>query len=223
MNRRHFGLGLVVFGIAASSGVGCSPASLGYLLRDSKQKPEYPLPPVKDKKEISVLVMVSKSSAMGADPMLATVDREIAGLMARTLTTDTKDDKHPIVCIDQSALEKWKSTARGDWKTMSPSVIGKQLGADYVIDVNLTSMTIFQAELAREFCQGRATVDITVYDTTQPDKILSQYPHNSHQPERSVASMPPNHYRRWFTERLAQELAWRHIPHDSTQRLARMN
>jgi len=220
MNRRLVHKWSILLGLLALAGAGCSPGTLGFLLRDTKVKPEYPLPPKEGKKEIVVLVMVSKSASLAADPMFATVDGELAGLINRNLMTDTKDDKHPIVCVEQAKLQNFKSSSRRDWRAMSPAAIGQELGADYVIDINLNSMSIFQAEFAREFCQGRATADITVYDTAQPDKILQNFPHNSMQQAKSVASMPPQHYRRWFTERLARELAWRHIPHDSNERLA---
>jgi len=220
MNRKRLRKWSILLGLLALCGAGCSPGTLGFLFRDTNTKPEYPMPPREVKKEIVVLVMVSKSANLGADPMFATVDGELAGLVNRTLTEGTKDSKHPIRCIEQSKLQAFKTSARGDWRTMSPATIGTELGADYVIDVNVTTMTIFQAEYAREFCQGRASADVTVYDTAQPDKILQQFPHNSMQQEKSVVSMPPTHYRRWFTERLARELAWRHIPHDSNERLA---
>lgn len=220
MNRKRLRKWSVLLGALALAGAGCSPSSLGWLLKDTHTKPEYPLPPREGKKEIVVLVMASKSANLAADPMFATVDGELAGLVNRTLTMETKDAKHPMRCIEQSKLQSFKTSSRSDWRTMSPVTIGTELGADYVIDLNITSMTIFSKELAREYCQGRASVDISVYDTAQPDKILQQFPHHSMQQEKSTLSMPPEHYRRWFTERLARELAWRHIPHDSNERLA---
>ena len=221
MNRKTFtAWGLATLGLAALAAAGCTPASLGYLLRDQKAKPENPLPAVKDKKEITVLVMASKSSALGMDPMFATIDREMPGLIGRQLVGDTKNDKHPIVVIDQSALEKWKTNSGGDWRTSSPSVVGKKLGADYVIDVTVNSMSVFQPELAREFCKGKASVDVVVFDCSQADKKLQEYTHNSTQPERSTGAMSPKDYAKWFTERLGKEIAFRHIPSDSNERLA---
>ena len=214
-------LGAVVAGLLAVSASGCiSPGSLGYLLRDTKARPEHPLPAIKDKKEIAVLIIGSRSQSLGMDPMFAAIDRQLPGLIARQMMADTKDEKHPIVVIEQSKLDKWKQTSGADIRTVSPAAVGKQLGADYVIDVTVNAMSVFQPELAREFCKGKASVDVVVFDCSQADKKLQEYTHNSTQPERSTGAMSPKDYAKWFTERLAKEIAFRHIPHDSNERLA---
>ena len=213
-------VGAVLAGLLTVAVAGCTPASLGWMLRDTKAKPEHPLLPVKDKKEITVLIIGSKAQHLGMDPMFASIDRDLPSLIARELMHDTKDDKHPIVAIEQAKLAKWKTTSGSDIRTVSPAVVGKQLGADYVIDVTVNSMTIYSPELAREFCKGNASVDVVVYDCSQPDKKLQEYSHPSPQQERSTGAMTPKDYARWFTERLAKEIAWRHIPHDTTDRLA---
>ncbi|MGL6074735.1 MAG: hypothetical protein ACRC8S_11290 [Fimbriiglobus sp.] len=220
MNRNRFRKWACLLSLLALAGAGCSPGSLAWLLQDSKAKPQYPLPPIDKKKEVTVLVMVNKAPELGNNPLYATVDRELPGLIARQMVMDTKEDKYPIRTIDQSALEKFKSSSRKDWRTMSPALIGKELGADYVIDVNLVKMSVFQQELAKEFCQGRANLDVTVYITSQPEKIFEQYQHNSHQVEKSVMDKTPDQYRRWFTEHIAREIAWRHIPHSTDRRLS---
>ena len=153
-------------------------------------------------------------------PMFAAIDRQLPGLIARQMMTDTKDEKHPIVVIEQAKLDKWKQTSGADIRTVSPAVVGKQLGADYVIDVTVNSMSVFQPELAREFCKGKASVDVVVFDCSQADKKLQEYTHNSTQPERSTGAMSPKDYAKWFTERLGKEIAFRHIPSDSNERLA---
>ena len=213
-------LGAVVAGLFVVAASGCTPGSLGYLLRDTKAKPEHPLPAVKDKKEITVLIIGSRSQNLGMDPMFAAIDRQLPGLIARQMMTDTKDEKHPIVVVEQAKLDKWKQTSGADIRTVSPAVVGKQLGADYVIDVTVNSMSVFQPELAREFCKGKASVDVVVFDCSQTDKKLQEYTHNSTQPERSTGAMSPKDYARWFTERLGKEIAFRHIPSDSNERLA---
>lgn len=212
---------LSLLSLPAFVGIGCSPASLGFLLRDTKTKPEYPLPPKPDQKEINVLIVTSKVPGLSNDPNFASVDRELAGLIGKRLMDDTKDSKHPIHIVEQSKLERQKLTLGTDSRLLNYAAVGKQLGADYVIDVTLNSMSIFQPEYGRELCQGRATLSVIVYDTAQPDKVLQEYVHNAMQNEpKDVSTFPPAHYRRWFTERIACEIAWRHIPHESNERIA---
>jgi hypothetical protein len=220
MNRKLVRKWAILLSLLALAGAGCSPGSLGWLLQDSKAKPQYPLPAIEGKKEVVVLVMVDKAPELAATPLFATVDAKIAALMSRQMVVDTKEDKHPIRVIEQSALQKWKANSRGDWQSKSPALIGKELGADYVIDVHVAKMSIYQADLAKEFYQGRANLDVTVYVTNQPDKIFEQYQHNSHHAEKSSLDTTPDGYRTAFTEVIARELAWRHIPHATDRRLS---
>jgi hypothetical protein len=137
-------------GVMVFAAAGCTPASLGYLLRDSKAKPEHPLPANPDKKEIAVLIIGSQSQRLGMDPMFSGVDRQLPGLIARQMMEDTRREKHPIVAIEQAKLDRWKQTSGQDIRTANPARVGKELGADYVIDLTVNSMTVFQPELAKE-------------------------------------------------------------------------
>lgn len=200
-------------GALALFAAGCNPAGLWWMMRgDDKVKPEIPLPVKEGKKEVTVAILANGSPTMSYD--FAGAERELAALVAQKMMTETKEDKHPIRVIEQGKVDKFKA-ANPNWKTMSGGAIGKQLGVDYVIDLTLTSMSMYQPEYGKEFYQGRASLQVVVYDTTTPDKPLQDYVHNSMEEPKSTAADSPAKYRRYFIAKVAEEIAYRHIPHVS--------
>ena len=202
---------LLAGGLLAFAGMGCNPATLYFLMRgDDKKKPEIPLPAKEGKKEVTVAILTNGSPSLGYD--FAGAERELAALIAKRMMEDTKEDKHPIRVIEQAKVDRFKASNPA-WQTVSGGAVGKQLGADYVIDLTLTTMSMYQPEYGKEFYQGRASLQVVVYDTAAPDKPLQDYVHNSAQEQQSTAAVSPAGYRRWFIDRVATEVAYRHIPH----------
>jgi hypothetical protein len=208
---------LLVGGLVAFAGMGCNPATLYFLMRgDDKVKPEIPLPAKEGKKEVTVVILANGSPSLSYD--FAGAERELVALVAQKMMTETKEDKHPIRVIEQAKVDKFKA-ANPSWQTLSGGAVGKQLGADYVIDLTLTSMSMYQPEYGKEFYQGRASLQVVVYDTATPDKPLQDYVHNSMEEPRSTAADSPAGYRRRYIAKVAQEVAYRHIPHVTASHL----
>lgn len=200
-------------GLLAFTAMGCSPTSLAWLLQgNDKKPPEIALPAKDGKKEVTVVILANGSPTLGYD--FTGAERELAGLVAKKMMEETKGEKHPIRVVEQAKVDKFKTT-NPNWKTLSGGTIGKQLGADYVIDMTLTAMSMYQPEYGKELYQGRATIQAVVYDTASPDKPLQDYVHNSMEEPQSTAGVSPSGYRRHFIGKVAQELAYRHIPHMS--------
>jgi hypothetical protein len=141
------------------------------------------------------------------------VDRELARLVGKRLEGDTKDDSHPIKVVDPAKVEKAKRAPGRDWRAVSPAVIGKELGADYVIDLTVDSMNMVPREFGGEIYQGQANLQVVVYDTTQPDGPFRQFPVSVTGPQKSTSAVTPGFYRQMFVAKVATDLAWKHVPH----------
>jgi hypothetical protein len=209
----------VLTGLLALTGMGCSASTLGFLFRDDKRPPEIPLPAKEGKKQVTVAILANASPTLSADPAFAGVERELAALLGQRLAEETKDDRRPIQVIEPSKVEHFKATSAQDWRVMDPAAVGKKLGADYVLDLTLESMSIYQPEYGREFYQGRATGQVTVYDTDKPGQKFQDYPLLSMGEQRSTAAVTPAGYRKFFIEKVAREIAHRHIPHETVREL----
>jgi hypothetical protein len=210
ISRRRAVLG----GLLCAAFVGCSPSTLWFLFKgDEKLPPEVPLAPKSGKREVAVLVMVSPSPSLGMT--FAGADREIAALVGRRMAEETKKDDHPITVIDPARLDKLKNTPGTDWRTLTPAAIGAKLGADYVIDVSLTSMAMLPAEYGGEYYKGSASYEVVVYDTAAPDATPRQYAKTTTTPLKGKEAVTERMYRGMLTERVAAEIAYAHIPHTS--------
>lgn len=208
-------------GLLAVAGAGCSPSSLGWLMQDSKTKPTHPLPVKTGKKEVTVLVLTSQPPNVSADPMFLTAARDVAAGIAAELTLETKDSSTPIVVVEPAKLERQKQSLP-DWRTVGPGVLGKQLGADYVIDATINSVSMYSRQNANELYAGEAEVEVAVYDTATPDVKIQSYTHQSKQPEK-FKDGSPGAYRNQFLRRLGVEIARKHVPYDANERMRRMD
>ena len=214
--RSRWVLGL---GLLAVVSMGCSPSTLWFLMRgDDKQDPAIPLPCKDGKSEVTVALLASAAPGVGMDPAFAGAERELVTLIGQRMAGETREDRRPIKVIDPGKVERFKSSTP-NWRTMNPAAIGQKLGADYVIDLTLNSVSIYQPEYGRELYQGRANLQVVVYDTEKPDAVYQDYIHPSIGEQKSTAVLSPPGYRKYFLTRVATEVAHRHIPHVATRKL----
>lgn len=203
-------------GLLCLAFMGCSPSTLAFMFRDTELKPIQVLEPREDQKEITVLLMVSSSPTIGMD--FAGSDREIASLAGKQIEEGSKKGKHPFKVIDPLKLEKLRNTPGFDAR--NPASVAKQLGADYALDVTVSSMKMVPAQFGGEFLEGEANVSVAVYDAAKPDTIYRQYELAPKLPMKGTASVTTTMYRRMLVAQIAKEIAWQHIPHEP-DRMAR--
>lgn len=209
---------LAVLALAVAAGAGCTPAALSILTSgDQKKPPEHPLPVKGDKKEVTVAVLPSADPGVGGE--FIGVERELARLLGKKLAEGTKDAKKvkPIKVIELSKVEKYTSD-HPMWQVSSAGKVGQALGADYLLDMRVNSISMYDPAMSREAYVGQATITVAVYDSDDPDRPMMEYVHPSHQPAKDT-NVPPSQYRQLFLDRLATELSWRHVPHVSEREL----
>ena len=218
MNRNTTRKWSALGGLLAIAFAGCSPASLGWLLHDDKVPPTIPLALKGGKREVTVLVVTSQSAALGMDPLTAATSRDLASAIEAELMSGSAGTKAPIRVIDAAKFEKQKQNLT-DWRASGVAALGQQAGADYVLEATINTFTLYAPQMAGELYSGRSEVMVSVYDVAKPDAAPQTYTHSSQQPERSNATMSPQAYRTDFVKRLGSEIAWKHVPHVSTDRI----
>lgn len=198
--------------------IGCSPLqTIAFIFaRDDKVPAEYPLRPKEgpkhDKHElITVLVLADKSN--GAIFEFAGADRELSSMLAKRLPEEAKTNDEKITVVSPAQVDKFKM-ANPTWKTMHPTMIGKKLGADYVLDVSMSHMNIYQPGSANQIYEGRAEVAVDVYDVSAGQgEPKHRYVHPYTYPKTgmiAVGDLPVSRFKMLFLERLALELARKH-------------
>jgi hypothetical protein len=202
------------FAVAGVGLLGCSPINMAYWLwkGDGKQAPVYPLTPI-DKERPDVRVVVMATNAAGMPWEFAGIDREVANQMAKTLAEESHKDskqKNKFKIIRNEDVDRYKAS-NPNWRTMNPGALAAGLNADYVIDVSINGVGLYQPGSGKEIYQGWAIADVTVYQSGQ-----SSPPHNySHKTTMHPQSgdTPIGQYRTELVKQFAYELATKHIRH----------
>ncbi len=198
-------------------GFGCGPSLLWFLNRGDEFKDPAPgckFAPKDDKKTVSVAVIVTASGPILTTPAMAGVDRDLEAKIGSKIADLSKIPKDStITVIDTSKLDQLRQSNPNLWNTGSMSEIAKALGADYVLDVTLSSLSFYDQQTGRELCRGHATLSVAVYDGVGNGKPLTQYSHSSDAPLRDTSSLPVKLYRNTYLDRLATEIALKHVKH----------
>lgn len=163
----------LVFGAGlAFAGVGCggmNPFLIPYLFgaHNTNTPAEFPLKPIGKNKEAKVVILVSSKTGLPAD--LTGVDRMLNAELIQTLETRLKESEEKVQILKMPALDKFKNDTP-NWRSAKPYDVGKQFGADYMIDVEIQEMDLFKPGSRGKWLQGRAVVSVNVYELSKPLK-----------------------------------------------------
>jgi len=201
----------LVDGIYTFSKAGTIPPS------KSIKPAEYPLvfkDGPKKGKEVFVALFISSAPEIG--PMFAGSEGKLASEMAKKSPQMAKDSKQKLVVLDPVLVDRFKQK-NPNWKQMHPSEWGKKLGVDFVLDIQLDKMSLYQPGSLNMYYEGRADVTVDVYDVdagaVKPKYNYVypfKYPHTGITPTDSI---PQNRFKQDYLEHLAAELATKHIKH----------
>jgi hypothetical protein len=214
--------------LAAVLAIGCNPITLPFMLLRSEAKipAQYPLRPKEGPKhdkdeEIKVLILASMSPG-SATPDFVGCDRELAAAIAKKLPDIGKENKETYAVVSPRQVDTFK-TQNPNWKTMSAAKIGKRLGADYVIELSLGGLQMYQPASNRLIYEGQAQVSVEVTDTSDDTgEAKYRYVHTFRHPgyPRSADTMPPAQFKLEFMDKLARDLVFYHIEHKAAEGLA---
>jgi hypothetical protein len=217
---------------AAVLAVGCNPlTTIAFIFhKDSKIPAQHPLPPKTDedgKKKDEVKVAVFCQFAQNPPRDFVTADRELVGLIVKRFPDMLKGSggKEKIVIVATAEVDKFKM-ANPNWKSMHPADWGKKLGADYVLDISLAAMQIYQPGSNSSIYEGTAEVTVDVYDTDKGrDAPRDHYVHPFTYPRgvgmaRDVSEMPVSRFKQMYLEKLAYDIILMHIEHKATEGIA---
>ena len=214
VTRRGMLLGVGV-GLAAT-GLGCGGMNpflmLDYALSGGKATTpaEFPLTPPDKKKDARVVILVS--SKTGLPPDLTGVDKMLNAELIRLLADYTKLNEERVQVLKMPALDKFRDETP-NWRSANPYDIGKKFEADYMIDVEIQEMDLFNPGSRGQWLQGRATISVNAYDLNKPLKEAAakwEFPINfpQHGYEREVESRAQvSTFRMEFVQRIASNVA----------------
>jgi hypothetical protein len=214
--------------LAAVLTIGCSPIqTLGFLLhKDDKLPAKYPLRPKegpkKDKdEEIKLLILCDRGPNVPQE--FAMIQNDLASALAKQISEVAKDNKEKFTVVSAAEVMKYKQ-GNPNWKSQHPSEIGKKFNADYVIDITLSNIGVYQAGSGREIYEGRAEVYVDVFETAlgkaEPkDKYVHPYTY----PKTGMiaaSNLPLSQFKQMYVNQLALEILEKHLEHRPSEGLA---
>ena len=130
------------------------------------------------------------------------------------LCPEQENKKEKLSVLDPALVNKFKMM-NPTWKSMHPSEWGKKLQVDYILDIHLDKMSLYQP--GTEIYDGRADVTVDVYEvengTGEPkyNYVLPfSYPHTG---ILDATSIPQNRFKQDYLEHLASEISMKHAEH----------
>jgi hypothetical protein len=148
---------------------GCNFSSIPYFLGfgDDTQPPgEMRLVSSDKKKEVKVIILAY--APLDTRPEFVTVDRELSGLLTRQLQQSCKENKEKVSFVAASKIQDYKNN-HPDWHTMRPEDIGRHFKADYVISLEIGSISLYERGSANQLYRGRAKISVTLFNLQEPD------------------------------------------------------
>lgn len=229
MNRSTFGKWArrAVWGaLLAVAAIGCSPLQIiGFLgAREEKEPAQCPLTfakdgPKKDKEEVVVLVL--PHVVQNAGPTFFSIERELASELGRVLPEMAKENKdknsRKVKVLPNAQVDKFKRE-NPDWKKYNAGELGQKLGADFVLDIELSNLRLYQPNTAFEkIYEGHAEVNVIVTEVTATgDGKIQDYPLSFSYPKGTIrdgSAISESAFKKEYIGHLAIEIAERHVDH----------
>jgi hypothetical protein len=208
-------IGLILTAVVCS---GCNMLALPFFLMtgmNPKHDPQCKLASEDKEKEVKVVILAY--TGLETRPEFLRVDRELASLLARQLQQGFKENKEKVLIASITQIEKYKDE-HPNWKAMDLEEIGTHFGADYVIDLGIESLSLYETGSGNQLYRGRATISIAVVDVHKPDEdpiyreeYTCEYPKT--RGPIPVSEGNPLQFRQAFLQHVAKQLSWRFTAH----------
>jgi hypothetical protein len=198
----------VLAGVLAGA-PGCDLASLLYfVMPEAREEAKIKQLASEDEKKNPHVVILTYNSALETRSDLIQADRQLSDLLAKRLTAMAKENKEKLTIVPQRKVEEYKNTHPG-WERQELSAIGKALAADYVVYLEINSLTLRDSQ---QFFRGRANITVNLLDLHDPDSTRQEhfsrvYPSDARSGVDAFDTNPVA-FRQAFMDYLARELSY---------------
>lgn len=210
--------GLILAGILTT---GCNPLTLPYFLMLGAGNPLPPECKLADKdKNKEVKVVILGYSSLETRPEFLRVDTELSSMLAKRIQEGAKENKEKITVIAPSKVQKYKDE-HPNWHALGAEEIGKHFDADYVIDMAIDSITLYEPGSHNQLFRGRAEISLSVIDLHQPGEepmyrkeYTTEYPKTRGPIPNDGSGTSTQQFRLTFLTHVATDLGWLFTAHE---------
>jgi hypothetical protein len=216
--RRIVSAGLLLLGALCA---GCDSTTIGSLLYflgpEPKAEPELRRLASEDKSKESKVVLLVSTRGLEVRPELIQADRQLAELLAKQLRDQCAANDERLAIIAPRKVEEFKSS-HPNWQGLDSREIGRAFGADFVVEVELASLGLYE-QGSRELFRGRVEVSLSVVEVNRPDEPAGRrqaaflYPGEGRAPVPADGESTAPQFRQVFLTHVAKRLAWNFTSH----------
>jgi hypothetical protein len=214
--RRWRLAGLIV--VAAALGTGCNLIALPYFLltgaAGAMEQPKWPLTPKEKSKEVRVAIV--GWTGLDVRPEFVRVDRDLCDLLSQQLKRSFKENGEKVSLVPLSQIEAYKDR-HPDWKSMNLEELGQKFDADYVIYLELHSLSLYEQGSGNTLYHGRADVSVHLVNVNDPASESFQddpsYEYPVSKGPIAADDMTPRKFRLDFLTYIAKRLSWNFTAH----------
>jgi hypothetical protein len=182
---------------------------------EPKHEPRCKLVPYDDHKDARVVIL--SSSGLETRPEFLRLDRELSRLLYRQMEDGFKQNKERVTVAAISQVEKYKDD-HPNWHSLSPEEIGRHFNADYVVELEINAVSLYEQGSANTLFRGHADISIDVVDVHKPaegpiyrEEYSVDYPRARGPIPASESSV--SQFRQRFLSQISRELSWRFTAH----------
>lgn len=190
-------------------GLGCNPLGTIAFIFEPENVIEPKCKLSEKDKEVKVVILCYHGN-LEDRPELMPADRELSNRVVRCLEESYKEHKEKVVIVHPSQVKGYLSR-HPDWHTMSRQDIGKHFGADYVINIEINSITLYERGSGNRLFHGQAELTLTAIDVKKPDGEGDKYfeTMRGEVPIRDAGDMSVTDFRGRLLDNLARNVAQR--------------
>jgi hypothetical protein len=217
--------------LLAAVTLGCNPLTMPFFMAfgvQEKVPPDFPLanppedpndPPSKSlrKQPPKVVVLVTAPVGSKIDPEFRGIDRTLTSQFVQRLLEDCRVNKETVLVIPHSAVDKFKQN-NPSWKSLSAKEIGQRLNADYVIEMEVRAMGMYEPGSRHSLYRGQAQISVSVTDTHRAsDEPVFQREYDGQYPRTNpeMADTSPEVFKQKFLGFVVTDLVWMFTAHQS--------
>ncbi len=169
--------------LVLAAGVGCNPILAPFYFiggfNKTTQPPEYAFYDIakkdKGKKEFKLVVVPERGR--GLSPDFFGQERTLGNVFVENLTASFAENKEKIKIVPIKEVVAYQSKcSREEWKAMLPQEIGKHFGADYVLVMELSQLSLYEPKSFDQFLHGTCRVSLTLVDVDKDEPIKQWEP-----------------------------------------------
>ncbi len=169
------------------AGLGCNPLLVPTYLFQGFKQGKIPsqfdfydkAKAAKKKKEIKVVVLSERGRSLS--PEFVSAERTITTMFVNQLRMNFTQNKEHVVVVPPADVEKFKRE-HDDWRAMDSTDIAKHFEADYLIDLEIAQITLYESG-TRDLYHGHCRIPIRIIDVDKnapeifpPHDYESEYP-----------------------------------------------